>query len=70
MEKELDVERERDKARNIRILEPKLNISEPPPKVVVSFHMLFVCSYTQLQQHIRPNSRCILFTPPAFQRQY
>uniref|UniRef100_A0A8C2HEU4 non-specific protein-tyrosine kinase n=1 Tax=Cyprinus carpio TaxID=7962 RepID=A0A8C2HEU4_CYPCA len=32
MEKELEVERERDKARNTRILEPKLNISEPPPK--------------------------------------
>ncbi|RXN02379.1 tyrosine kinase 2-beta-like protein [Labeo rohita] len=33
MEKELEVERERDKARNTRILEPKLNISEPPPKL-------------------------------------
>ncbi len=43
MEKELEVERERDKARNIRILEPKFNISEPPPKVAVSFHTLFVC---------------------------
>uniref|UniRef100_A0A671RF41 non-specific protein-tyrosine kinase n=1 Tax=Sinocyclocheilus anshuiensis TaxID=1608454 RepID=A0A671RF41_9TELE len=42
MEKELEVERERDKARNTRILEPKLNISEPPPKVAVSFHMLFL----------------------------
>uniref|UniRef100_A0A8C2AIV9 non-specific protein-tyrosine kinase n=1 Tax=Cyprinus carpio TaxID=7962 RepID=A0A8C2AIV9_CYPCA len=41
MEKELEVERERDKARNTRILEPKLNISEPPPKVAVSFNMLF-----------------------------
>uniref|UniRef100_A0A671RE51 non-specific protein-tyrosine kinase n=1 Tax=Sinocyclocheilus anshuiensis TaxID=1608454 RepID=A0A671RE51_9TELE len=70
MEKELEVERERDKARNTRILEPKLNISEPPPKVAVSFHMLFVCSYTQLQQHIWPNSQCILFTPQAFQSQY
>ncbi len=70
MEKELEVERERDKARNTRTLEPKFNISEPPPKVAVSFHTLFVCSYTQLQQHIRPNSQCILFTPPAFQAQY
>ncbi len=43
MEKELEVERERDKARNTRILEPKFNISEPPPKVAVSFHTLFVC---------------------------
>uniref|UniRef100_A0A672P3H2 non-specific protein-tyrosine kinase n=1 Tax=Sinocyclocheilus grahami TaxID=75366 RepID=A0A672P3H2_SINGR len=68
MEKELEVERERDKARNTRILEPKLNISEPPPKVAVSFHMLFVCAYTQLQQHIWPNSQCILFTPLAFQK--
>uniref|UniRef100_A0A671NYP9 non-specific protein-tyrosine kinase n=1 Tax=Sinocyclocheilus anshuiensis TaxID=1608454 RepID=A0A671NYP9_9TELE len=50
MEKELEVERERDKARNTRILEAKF--SEPPPKVAVSFHMLFVCSYTQFQQHI------------------
>uniref|UniRef100_A0A8C0YBY7 non-specific protein-tyrosine kinase n=2 Tax=Cyprinus carpio TaxID=7962 RepID=A0A8C0YBY7_CYPCA len=41
MEKELEVERERDKARNTRILEPKLNISEPPPKVAVSLNMLF-----------------------------
>ncbi|XP_026147041.1 protein-tyrosine kinase 2-beta-like [Carassius auratus] len=32
MEKELEVERERDKARSTRILEPKLTISEPPPK--------------------------------------
>uniref|UniRef100_A0A8C1K325 non-specific protein-tyrosine kinase n=1 Tax=Cyprinus carpio TaxID=7962 RepID=A0A8C1K325_CYPCA len=51
MEKELEVERERDKARNTRIMEAKL--SEPPPKVAVSFHVLFVFSYTQLQQHIR-----------------
>uniref|UniRef100_A0A8C1MHS2 non-specific protein-tyrosine kinase n=1 Tax=Cyprinus carpio TaxID=7962 RepID=A0A8C1MHS2_CYPCA len=58
MEKELEVERERDKARNTRILEPKLNISEPPPKVAVSLNMLFVCSYTQIQQHIRHNSQC------------
>lgn len=69
MEKELEVERERDKARNTRIMEAKL--SEPPPKVAVSFHVLFVFSYTQLQQHIRANSQCILFTPPsAFQSQY
>uniref|UniRef100_A0A671NVE1 non-specific protein-tyrosine kinase n=1 Tax=Sinocyclocheilus anshuiensis TaxID=1608454 RepID=A0A671NVE1_9TELE len=60
MEKELEVERERDKARNTRILEAKF--SEPPPKVAVSFHMLFVCSYTQFQQHILANSQCILFT--------
>uniref|UniRef100_A0A671NVF7 non-specific protein-tyrosine kinase n=1 Tax=Sinocyclocheilus anshuiensis TaxID=1608454 RepID=A0A671NVF7_9TELE len=40
MEKELEVERERDKARNTRILEAKF--SEPPPKVAVSFHMLFL----------------------------
>ncbi|XP_051951526.1 protein tyrosine kinase 2 beta, b [Xyrauchen texanus] len=32
MEKELEVERERDKARNTRFLEPKSNFSEPPPK--------------------------------------
>uniref|UniRef100_A0A8C2KQH8 non-specific protein-tyrosine kinase n=1 Tax=Cyprinus carpio TaxID=7962 RepID=A0A8C2KQH8_CYPCA len=63
MEKELEVERERDKARNTRIMEAKL--SEPPPKVAVSFHVLFVFSYTQLQQHIRANSQCILFTPPS-----
>lgn len=70
MEKEAEMERERDKARNTRFLEPKFNISEPPPKVAVSFHWLFVCPYTQLQQHIPLNSHCILFTPPAFQGQY
>ncbi|ROL50942.1 Protein-tyrosine kinase 2-beta [Anabarilius grahami] len=32
MEKEAEVERERDKVRNTRFLEPKFNISEPPPK--------------------------------------
>ncbi|KAK7150500.1 hypothetical protein R3I93_011671 [Phoxinus phoxinus] len=32
MEKEAEVERERDKARNTRFLEPKFNINEPPPK--------------------------------------
>ncbi|XP_056620384.1 protein tyrosine kinase 2 beta, b [Triplophysa dalaica] len=32
MEKELEGERERDKARMTRFLEPRFNISEPPPK--------------------------------------
>uniref|UniRef100_A0A1A8MYG3 Protein tyrosine kinase 2 beta, b n=1 Tax=Nothobranchius pienaari TaxID=704102 RepID=A0A1A8MYG3_9TELE len=32
MEKEQDAERERDKARATRFLEPKFNFSEPPPK--------------------------------------
>uniref|UniRef100_A0A672PYA9 non-specific protein-tyrosine kinase n=1 Tax=Sinocyclocheilus grahami TaxID=75366 RepID=A0A672PYA9_SINGR len=63
MEKELEVERERDKARNTRILEAKF--SEPPPKVAVSFHMLFVCSSTQFQQHILANSQCIFFGPTS-----
>ncbi|KAM9704204.1 protein tyrosine kinase 2 beta, b isoform 1-T2 [Menidia menidia] len=32
MEKELDVERERDRARSTKYFEPKFNFTEPPPK--------------------------------------
>uniref|UniRef100_A0AAY4AYM6 non-specific protein-tyrosine kinase n=1 Tax=Denticeps clupeoides TaxID=299321 RepID=A0AAY4AYM6_9TELE len=35
MEKELDGERERDRARAAKFLEPKITITEPPPKVHV-----------------------------------
>lgn len=33
MEKDLEAEKERDRKRATRFLEPKFNISEPPPKV-------------------------------------
>uniref|UniRef100_A0A672PAV1 non-specific protein-tyrosine kinase n=1 Tax=Sinocyclocheilus grahami TaxID=75366 RepID=A0A672PAV1_SINGR len=48
MEKELEVERERDKARNTRILEPKLNISEPPPKVA-DFKIVLIINNISLE---------------------
>lgn len=33
MEKEQEVERERDRARSTKFFEPKFSFSEPPPKV-------------------------------------
>lgn len=33
MEKEQEVERERDRVRSTKYFEPKVNLSEPPPKV-------------------------------------
>lgn len=33
MEKEQEVERERDRARSTKFFEPKLSFNEPPPKV-------------------------------------
>lgn len=33
MEKEQEVERERDRARSTRFFDSKLNFNEPPPKV-------------------------------------
>lgn len=46
MEKEQEVERERDRARSTKFFDSKLNFSEPPPKVTVNIiyaHFLYCC---------------------------
>lgn len=40
MEKELEVEKERDRARATKFLEPKFIINEPPPKVIVDLSLV------------------------------
>lgn len=48
MEKEQEVERERDRMRSTKIFDSKLNFNEPPPKVSVNIiyaHFLYCCMF-------------------------
>lgn len=70
MEKELEGERERDKARMTRFLEPRFNISEPPPKVAVKPHIMFFitliqsCTFLMTSYHYTvTNSYCLHLQP-------
>uniref|UniRef100_A0AAY4AXG7 non-specific protein-tyrosine kinase n=1 Tax=Denticeps clupeoides TaxID=299321 RepID=A0AAY4AXG7_9TELE len=62
MEKELDGERERDRARAAKFLEPKITITEPPPKVhvLIKVHhvqeLLSCSSFSQLNEALCASS--------------
>lgn len=51
MEKDLEAEKERDRKRATKFLEPKFNVSEPPPKVPKGLHIIY--SIVTLDSHIR-----------------
>lgn len=53
MEKDLEAEKERDRNRATRFLEPKFNISEPPPKVPKGLLMIYSSAHLHSHKNLR-----------------
>lgn len=66
MEKEQEVERERDRARSTKFFDPKFSVNEPPPKVWIP---VTFCSYMcQTIQVLNREDHLFIF-PIAFKNE-